>query len=438
MSKPEFILFFLLLVAQVVSAQNKFIRVQGHVVDYVTNTKLQDVHILLLSKHAGTVTDKDGNFILFTGSFPETLKTSIIGYQTKYIPIDTSGGNLYLTLKLQRDTIMLEETVITGKQTVYNKKINDYSLLDYTFVDSNILILQNKLGFKRKKSLTLLNNKFDTLYNTTLIPKDVDSMYRDCLGNTHLISKDSAYQIWINKNGITLLPPVEINRFYSILKSCVLKKNNNYFFRIGLLADLGEKIVVIDGNTKKRKLFVTSIDSSKYEHYLNDVLHLAGMYPGYDIPAASVESDCLLMNNIRKYEVQSRFIREFVYRPVYNKLLNINDTLIYFNHIKSFIGHYAKDLKLLEKTPINYQLSKFWKGYVLKDVITHKTYTVYYQQGYFDLYEIMIHSGKIKRVARIPAFETNNIKVNNHYVYYLAIDHLSATRLRKLHRKKLN
>jgi hypothetical protein len=407
--------------------------------DSTTGKVLSGTNILLQSKHAGTVSDKNGKFTLFTNHLPESLKFSQIGYQTKIIHLHPDTSLLYLTVKLVPDTIMLDEAVISGKKHIYNRKSNDYTILDYTILDSTILLLQNKLGLKINKTLVLLDKNYDTLATGTVLPKKSLSLFKDCLGNAHVITPDSAYQVWIKNNDLLLLKPVGLKKFNAVLKDCLFKKEECLFYKKSMTADLGEEIYVFSSKLKQPKLFIKAYDKERYEHYLNDVLHIMGMYHGYEIPAAAVESDSLLMRNIHKFEIEARFLREFVYRPVYNKLFRIHDSLVYFNHINGFIEIYSSDLKLLNSVPVTYQKSKKWKNRVLKDDITNKTYTIYQDAGYYDIYEVNYKKGTINRVDRIPMFETSNIKVNSGYLYYLRKEsHLSSTTVKKLYRLELD
>jgi len=434
----KLLLITLMFAFQSLIGQNNIIKINGVVVDSTNGKALTGTHILLQSKQAGTVTDNNGRFTIITNKSSDALIVSRIGYRTKHILLKKDIPDISITVKLSPDTIMLSEAEIIGRKGIYNRKTNNYTILDYTFADSNILLLQNRLGLKKQLSLTLLNSNFDTIINTAYIPKKADSLFNDCLGNIHLITKDSAYQLWINKTRLLFYKPVELNKFYSFLKDCLLKKESSLFYRKRMLADLGEEIYRYSSKNKKPVLFIKSCDEKKYERYINDILRLSGMYPGHNIPAASVEGDLGLLNSIRSFEIENRFLKDFVYKPIYNKLLSIHDTLVYFNHINSTIDLYYPELALNKTVPIVYQKSKKWKNIILNDIITAKTYTIYYEKGYFDLYEINYQKGSIHKVLRISAFGTYKIRVNNGYVYYLKKDlGKSSSAVRKLYRQRL-
>ena len=436
--KLKILILTFILISRVSYGQTGLSKISGIVFDSKNNARLANTNILLKNKNTGTVSNSKGMFTLTTGHLPETLIFSHIGYQTKLIKLRKSDSNLFIRVALFRDTIMLKEAIITGSKSIYNRKTNDYLLLDYTFIDSNILVLQNKLGFKRRKSLVLLSSSYDTLATSIRVPAGAISFFDDCLGNTHLLTADSAYQIWVNNKSIVFLKPVEIRQFYAILKNCLLMKDSSLFYRKSMMAGLGEEIYVFNSENNKPVLFIKSYDKEKYERYITDILHLSGLYPGHNIPIASVENDSFLMSNIRHFEVEHRFLKDIVYKPVFNHLFEIHDTLIYFNHINGSIDFFFPGLTPERSVPISYQKSKKWKNTVLKDLVTNKTYTLYYNAGYFDLYEVNYNSGNISREARIPAMSTHKIEVNNGYVYYLGTEtFLRSTAVRKLHRRKL-
>ena len=66
--------------------------------------------VLVEGSTNGTTTDLDGQFVLNAVPADATLVVSSIGYKTAFVPV----GNGVLTIVLEEDSEMLEETVVVG------------------------------------------------------------------------------------------------------------------------------------------------------------------------------------------------------------------------------------------------------------------------------------------------------------------------------------
>jgi hypothetical protein len=108
-----FIISFIVLLAEHVSAQeNAIYQVSGIVVDD-SSKAIPFTHILIKGKRSGTICDFEGYFSLVAKP-NDTLVFSSIGYKKGYFSINNNieKAEIYITKILHSDTIMLAETTV--------------------------------------------------------------------------------------------------------------------------------------------------------------------------------------------------------------------------------------------------------------------------------------------------------------------------------------
>ncbi|MDE7073525.1 MAG: SusC/RagA family TonB-linked outer membrane protein, partial [Odoribacter sp.] len=87
----------------------------GTVVDDATGMPLPGVNVLDAKTHKGAVTDVDGRFSLVVPADCQELTVSFIGYKTQKVAL---RNRQELAIRLQEDTKMMDEVVVTGVQTI--------------------------------------------------------------------------------------------------------------------------------------------------------------------------------------------------------------------------------------------------------------------------------------------------------------------------------
>jgi hypothetical protein len=124
--KKHFFIFFLLLINGISFAQNiELIQVKGMTI----NLKMEPVpfaHILIKSRHTGTISNADGKFDLFTRK-GDTLEISCVGYKKSkyYIPSATDLRIYHFLAILNPDTLHLPEVNVFPWKN-YNEFVNAF------------------------------------------------------------------------------------------------------------------------------------------------------------------------------------------------------------------------------------------------------------------------------------------------------------------------
>lgn len=105
-------LFFVLLSTNLSLSQT---RIKGNVKDFTTHKSLIGVSIGIKGKQVGTITDKDGNFLIVTKvPLPQTIFVSSIGYKNQEIEILEDKKTLQIAL--QESSILAQEVVVSASR----------------------------------------------------------------------------------------------------------------------------------------------------------------------------------------------------------------------------------------------------------------------------------------------------------------------------------
>ncbi len=114
-----------------VFGQNDLVVINGKVTEFKSNESLQYVNIYFKNIKIGTVSNNNGEFILYVkkNELPDTLIFSLIGYFSKKIYIDISKNELNINVSLmpkieKLNTVIIKEKKIEPKKIL--EKVYDY------------------------------------------------------------------------------------------------------------------------------------------------------------------------------------------------------------------------------------------------------------------------------------------------------------------------
>jgi hypothetical protein len=440
----RFLIFFSIVLLWQRSLSQEQLVVKGRIQDKTSGIPINDVNIKLKDMPEGTTSSKEGTFSLRVKSLPAILVISHVGYNSKMIEITDQIAN-EINIQLEKQTQELDEFIVTGNklETVYKDDV--YSVLDYEFLANDILMLVYKNSFF--KELVLLNTLNDTI--TRLNSTDIKpmSLYKDCFGTIHVLTRDLVYQLYYNGQQIELLYPTPLKEFEKLVYPCISKLNNQLYFRRYLFSNLMvEYFYAQEGegqfhllrniaDTIKTDLIKSNpyipilLGSSFYEDLENRFLN-AGNY-------TSSEAQKALLDEIRKAEVEERYLKSIIFTPVYAPLLKIHDTISILNHPQGQIEFYSRDNRLTKTIQINYFNDPDWVKEMIVDDITSDVYTLFLNSGVYNIRKVNTWNGKVEQISRIYYPFAKEIKVRDGFVYYL-YKGLGEGENIKLFRQKLN
>lgn len=417
--------------------------ITGRILDKTSGNPIGDVNIKLKNLPEGTTSSKEGTFSLKVKSLPAILVISHVGYNSKMVEIADQFAN-EIIIQLEKQTQELDEFIVTGTKLETLYKDDVYSVLDYEFLANDILMLVYKNSFF--KELVLLNTLNDTI--TRLNSTDIKpiSLYKDCFGTIHVLTRDVVYQLFYNGHQIELLYPTPLKEFEKFVYPCISKLNNQLYFRRYLFGNLMiEYFYAQEGDHQfyllrrisdslktdliKSNPYIPILLGSSFYEDLEDRFLNAGNY-------TSSEAQKALLDEIRKAEVEERYLKSIIFTPVYTPLLEVNDTIAIFNYPEGQIEFYSPNNQLTRTVKINYNKDPDWVKEMIVDEVTNTVYCLFLNSGVYTIRKVNTQDGNLGQISKIYYPFAKEIKVSGGFVYYLYVG-LGEGENTKLFRQKL-
>ncbi|MDP2721383.1 MAG: carboxypeptidase-like regulatory domain-containing protein [Bacteroidales bacterium] len=413
-------------VASFFSHAQEHLVIQGEVKDQVTGMPIEGVNIRLQNTVTGTSTNAEGVFNLMTNRLPAILIITHVAYSGEQIMVTQLKAGSFMIL-LNPKTVILDEAEITaGNYQVFNK-INQ-EVIDYDFLDTNLVVLSYDFNRNRYR-LVFSDENFDTISITDVsYLKKPQQLFNDCMGNCHLLTNDSVYQLYSSNQVICLTYPVHIKKFRELLGNCLFETDTH---------------LVFEGNTDEttkleyaaKDLYDLPTQRSKNEQWkhlfylVNKKTHEKVMLDEVDEWEKNRDAFEQALFRFDPHNPHAMFFGEILrseemmfFKPSFQTVKLSNDTIYYFNHLKSQIDVYSVDLHLLRSIKIEYHQRENWMPVILTDNLKSKFYTIFKTGANYSLNEINLFDGSVKEVAKIKKVFPQKIKVNNDKLYFLYND----------------
>ncbi|TNE53342.1 MAG: hypothetical protein EP338_12465 [Bacteroidetes bacterium] len=333
--------------------------------------------------------------------------------------------------ELDEKVQQLEEVRVERKQQVLTVgRLNEH-LLDYELIGENDLILLKK----RKNQYFLSRESFEKIENEVSLNFKPESFFQDYLGNFHILSKDSIYQVILDL-GIGIYRTYPIGDYKRFLQKTIAggdhgiyaydySHHNQRFYLLYKESGKATEIIyyyrdsVAELVARKEYNLLLSLYHASVPEEANIILN--GFWTG-DV----VE----LMNVVTKSQL-------IWYRSIRSLPLNI----VCFDHGAEILLFDLEQKKLLffdkSQQKVNKELQLNWdkKGRVSvqKDPFSFGYYLEIKRNGSSSFFEVNLGDASLKSVGEKSNPEHVRLKIRNGFLYYL-YDHNS---FRKLSRRKL-
>ncbi len=394
--KNYFVYVFLLMLISPFSliAQNKS-SIYLSIKNRNTNEGISNVNVIVKNNYFGTSSTANGFCEIITYTLPITLQFSHVSFNDKILKVREGDIKDTIIIYLEPKQVLLDQIQISAKrETVFKQP--KYSIMDFNFIDDQLLILEYNKATLKDFRLLLTDSFFEvnTIYN---IPRGIKptSIFKDCLEYCHLLTEDSAYQISYSDSLLSLHYPMEIGKFHSVMDDCLFKIDSNLFIQNKYRNGYSYDFYTINLNTKEPNPFISSNDFDRIQA-LREEIEFYIKHP----PACQIE-------------FAIRFEKEMMLPPFNQYLSLLKDSIVYFNHQNSSIDVFSKNCEFIRSTSIHYHLSNGWTSELLFDKTQGKVYTIIKNT----LYEINLSSGEITPKTKILLYE--KILINNGYGYVL-------------------
>ena len=397
MNPYRFIIVLLFLFpATLIVAQNNHL-ITGYITDKETGKPIYNVNIKETRSNNGTTTNENGFFFIKTNKLPTVFEFSHVAYKTLKHECSISSTKINLTMEKLTDS--LPEIKISAHRVVNLVERKFFDVVDYEFYNDNILLLAYSYKDNINPWLIMMNDKGDTLFRSPV--KRDGNLYRDCLGNIHLITKDFAYQIFIENKQLQLLYPLNPDTFHKILDPCITEIHHNFFIKQWSLNNqvLSYSLVNSEDSSKKT---VKVISDKKAIRMLADRNRFYSM--GVSAPS----------------EADIRFEEMCFFNPIFAPLLKLKEKVAIFNFVDSKIELFNENATPIKDVPIDFQKIKGWQEEIISDEITGKVYAIFKQNGLTNIREIDIETGIPGKIIDVPNFKyIQNMKARAGYLYFL-------------------
>lgn len=440
--KLKIIFFFigLCLLTFISIAQNELV-IHGVIKNEVNQLPIEGVNIQLHNIYSGTSTNNQGVFEFRINKIPAILKITHVSYLGKQVVIEQIQSDT-ITIFLSPKTVTLSETEITaGTYKIF--KGQGQEVIDYNFLDTNLLILSYNFNTNHHE-LILTDESFDTINikNVSYLKKP-KKIFKDCMGNCHLLTKDSAYQVYFLNESVHLIYATHLSKFLSVIGNCLFETPTHLAF---------------EGNTDKTaKLEYAAISPSdlpstrskneEWKHLfylLNKKTHekiILDQAYEWEKNQDAFEHAMFRYNDPLNKMFFGEILRSeeiMFFKPSFQTVKLINDSIYYFNHLKSRIEVYSSNLFLIDSINVEYHDKENWVPIIITDNVTNKVYTIFTNGAMYSLTEIKLSNGSVREITKIKKIFPQKIKVNNNHLYFLYKDLNSNWNKRKLYQGELS
>jgi len=400
--------FLGLLLMLPLSAQNPGFVLKGKVFDSKTKEPVPGANIFINETLSGTTSATNGSYSIKITETPAVVVISCVGYTRRYFTFTTPQVSEF-NIPLDPSRIDIPEVLITGKRLpVSISDQQDIYVVDYDFYDNHILLMGHP-GKRSTQTILILMDRMGKRILKKEINKGVN-LYRDPFNNLHLLTADSAFQLYYDGTDIQFLYATDKEKFMSSFPEFLELYKGKVILRQYGFDDqaLLYYFFNVESNTIQR--FWAAATPEIYNR-------VDGLLTSIPItPNGKGTSRFNLFN------ADERFIKMAFYAPIFCPLQIIKDTIYIFNFTSDLIETYGvRGFPVDTPTAMYFHHTDDWQKRLYNDQVTGKIYTHFIKNGISQLREINVKTGQLTdQIINIPDFAfISKILVNDGYLYFL-------------------
>lgn len=327
----------------------------------------------------------------------------------------------------------IEEVVISSKR---KKTIAfedpKYYIVDFSVSENRTILLMKNLG-----TYFIYELDEDMNFRHKLRLKvNANSLFDDCFGNTHVVTRDSVYFILNDSFGLFLTEVHPRVKFMSAMEKCAGTTSEKIIFERRTVREGYQTFYTIDIDSGYRNIIYQINDSTIAKSIRDatilkqtDDLQMGGVLRNKDGSGSSRRAG--------KNQNRRGFFSRKIKQQKYNPLFVVNDTLYIFNHAEGRIDQMDDMGNLIDSRKIDYQFKKGWKNTVYSDKSRKKFYAVWMRNGAQNLIGLALTEDEQDYGVKITKHAyPEKVIVRNGFVYYAYKPNYDAN-LNKLYRQKL-
>lgn len=207
------------------------VRIIGKVVG-PNDWSLSNAHLVDVLSGEGVITDSYGQFHINVSDTGTVLRVSHMGYHplltsiTPEIIAAKEGNVVKLTLRMTRQSTLLDMVDIPAQDHRVLMKQRGTVLFDFAFIDNNLLLLLAENGVRK----LVLKSPDMTQLAELPVGRKGEGIYQDCLGHLHLFGPDTVYQIDFHDDVLSLPYAFSTRFFVNEMSDCATSTDSHIFF----------------------------------------------------------------------------------------------------------------------------------------------------------------------------------------------------------------
>jgi hypothetical protein len=366
---------------------------RGRVLDASTGAPLAGATIFDKTHEKGAIAAADGRFALSIANFPVTLEVSFLGFESLETTLDVAPQSEWL-VRLQPAVADLPAAEITAVRPSTPLTAKRRSVIDFKIMEGKLILLTTTgtTGKDRLEMRELEGGLLDSL-SLKKMP-GAKSLHQSCLGNVHLVHKESKVYALPVKKGIFLglVPPISYSEYETEVMSCVLSNRDYMYFRFdryeGQMVDI--EAFARQGGSNFR--LATFIDEENIERFYEEIL---GKYrEDGEMSAVSITNPVMLQKLRNRQENLDAYLHLF-YQPLNISIHQKGEEVAVFDHHHGKLVFYQISGEWQREVELQYHRDKRWKGEVLADRATGKFYTLMQSKEGYAVHEINLEDGSL-------------------------------------------
>src|SRR3989338_6292232 len=361
-------------------------------------------------ENKATSTNSKGEFTISCPILPNVLTVKHHSYRLReeFINFPPAGQDTLFV------TIHLEDVIISASRLSWAYPKPNVHIIDFQLWNNGMLLLCKD----HNEYLLRLVDEFHEPLVDLPIRKHPKSFFRDCMNGIHIYYTDSAYQVTISNDSLSLFNAQTRKSAAEIFESCVVSYNNIQIYQqYGSLHKTVDFVAIDTLSHQIMRLYYVS--NRKYKRALDEFqreLQLQEKSVVDPLADNSVDNQLKLHALL---ETQQKYL-ELLNHPVYAPAFKINDSIVIFDHLNDSAVVFTKKGRRVRSYPIIYQHHKKWDSQLILNQEGTRLFARFDYQGMARLLEIDPKNGKVISEIKLEKhIYPVSIQCRRNYVYYI-------------------
>lgn len=366
------------------------------------------------------------------------LEISSEAYDSKLLRVAPKPGldTLRRKVALAADFQLLETVEITSGRVKSAVNIKNVNVIDYMPYTDHILAL---VKFEGKRYLTLNNHLNESLLEKKLYfwQRELE-MTEDCLGNVHVHTNDSSYQVDLNDSVFYLVQARTKESYLNEFGACFADFDEHQFYSIYELHDRVYNVFSAKKSNKSVAPVFSIFDEETYlssKTLLNEIvlLYCLNRFGKFNIITAGIWDGNLDQLAVTKELVQRiAFYKALISKASGVRAFKYKDEVVVVDQISGVLHKAQSNGTFIGEFPFDFNgLDSPW---FMQDRTTEQIYTLEKDAKKVHVYKLDFEKSKIVLTTTIDDYSyPENIKIDNGWIYFLGFQN----QFKKLLRIKL-